>query len=327
MERRRLGGEFSEMDDSGEFTEQHPRCYGFMPPRLGLVCLSAGDEVRFRTVTRTHLRTLDAAAQVAKLREIYTDNLRRLDGAIDFCLARGISLYRLTSDLFPRNEEPAARDLLAELAPEIAIIGRRAAAEGIRLVMHPDQFVVLSSEKPAVVENSIIVLAHHAHVLDLLQQPRSPWAAMEIHGGKSGRGTELAAVIRDLPDAIRSRLALENDEYAYSAADILQISAAARVPMVFDAHHHVVHESLESYDHESIAAMTRAAAATWAEPAWQLVHISNGRTRFDDPKHADYIDQMPAAFHDVPWIEVEAKQKDLAIARLRKRFRRMRACA
>ena len=41
-----------------------------MPPELGLVCLSSGDEVRFRTVTRTRLRLLDAESQTAKLREI-----------------------------------------------------------------------------------------------------------------------------------------------------------------------------------------------------------------------------------------------------------------
>ena len=288
-----------------------------MPPELGLVCLSSGDEVRFRTVTRTRLRLLDAESQTAKLREIYTDNLRRLDGAIDFCIERGIRLYRLTSDLLPRNEESAGRDLLTELAPVLASIGRRATALGIRLVMHPDQFVVLSSEKPAVVANSITILAHHAQVLDLLLQPRSPWAAMEIHGGKSGRAAALVEVIRDLPESIRTRLVLENDEYAYSAEEILEISIAAGVPMVFDAHHHVVHESLGSYDHESVRAMTLAAGRTWPDASWQLVHISNGRTRFDDPKHADYIDVMPAAFRDVPWIEVEAKQKDLAIARLR----------
>lgn len=291
-----------------------------MPPELGLVCLSAGEEVRFRTVTRTRLPSLDAATQAEKLRDIYTENLRRLDTAIDFCRARGIRLYRLTSDLFPQNEEQPGRDLLIELAPVMAMIGRRATAHGIRLVMHPDQFVVLSSEKPSVVANSIVILNHHASVLDLLDQSRSPWAAMEIHGGKSGRAGSLTSVIRNLPDAVRKRLVLENDEYAYSAEEILEISTAAGVPMVFDAHHHIVHERLDSYDHESVGTMTRAAAATWPDPAWQMVHISNGRTRFDDPKHADYVDVMPAAFRDVPWIEVEAKQKDLAIARLRERW-------
>ena len=48
------------------------------------------------------------------------------------------------------------------------------------------------------------------------------------------------SVIRQLPEAIRSRLALENDEYSYSAAEILEVCRAARVQLVFYAHRHIV---------------------------------------------------------------------------------------
>jgi UV DNA damage endonuclease len=87
--------------------------------------------------------------------------------------------------------------------------------------------------------------------------------------------------------------------------------------MVFDAHHHVVHEKLESYDHPSIALMLKAARETWPVQEWQLVHISNGRESFSDRHHSDLIETMPAAFRQAPWIEVEAKQKELAIEKLR----------
>jgi UV DNA damage endonuclease len=116
------------------------------------------------------------------------------------------------------------------------------------MVMHPDQFVVLSSDSPAVVENSIRTLAHHAQVLDLLEQPRSPWSLIEIHGGKGDRSQRLVEVIQGLPTPIRARLALENDEVAYSAADILAVCRETGIPMVFDAHHHICKEGLESGD-------------------------------------------------------------------------------
>lgn len=291
------------------------------PPALGLVCLSTTDEVRFRTITRTRFRTLDPGVQSATLRELYEDNIRRVSGAIDFCVKRRIRMYRLTSSLFPQSEEPPGHDILGELADTLAAVGRRATAAGIRLVMHPDQFVVLSSDTPQVIENSIGILRHHARVLDFLQQPRSPWAAVEIHGGKGDRADTLVRVIRGLPDEIRARLVLENDEYAYSALEILDVCRRAGVPMVFDAHHHLVHERLDSYDHPSIGELTVAARATWPDPSWQMVHISNGRDSFQDAKHADFITTMPKAFRDMPWIEVEAKQKELAIARLRKSWR------
>jgi UV DNA damage endonuclease len=288
---------------------------------LGLVCMTTTEEVRFRTITRTRLRTFPPDVQVTTLRELYADNVRRLSGAIDFCLRSRIRLYRLTSSLFPQSEDGPGHDVLSELSTALAEIGERAAANGIRLVMHPDQFVVLSSDDPRVIANSIGILRHHARVLDLLRQPRSAWAAVEIHGGKGQRPDKLVAVIRELPDEIRTRLALENDEYAYSADEILDVCRRAGVPMVFDAHHHVVHEALQSYEDPSIAAMTALARTTWPDPSWQLVHISNGKESFADARHADYVTKMPSAFRDVPWIEVEAKQKELAIARLRKTWR------
>ncbi|HEX8617004.1 MAG TPA: UV damage endonuclease UvsE [Thermoanaerobaculia bacterium] len=262
---------------------------------LGLVCMTTTDEVRFRTITRTRLRSLDARVQITTLRELYLDNIRRLSGAIDYCRRHRIRLYRLTSGLFPQSEEGPGFDVLSELAETIGKIGDRANAAGIRLVMHPDQFVVLSSDSASVIDNSISVLRQHARVLDLLQQPRSAWAALEIHGGKGGRADTLVRVIGELPDEIRSRLALENDEHAYGAAEILDVCARANVPMVFDAHHHIVHEELDSYEHPSIAAVVLAARATWPDPAWQMVHISNGRDAFGDSKLADYIDVLPSA--------------------------------
>ena len=286
-------------------------------PQLGLVCITHSDAVRYRTTTRKRLLTFDAAEQKRTLRELYSANLERLNRAIDFCEANELRLYRITSGLFPFADDPFGEDVLEEFREEARRTGERASRSGLRMIMHPDQFVVLSSDSPEVVSNSVKILSTHARTLDMLAQPRTSWAAMEIHGGKSGRGARLAEVIRGLPEGIRSRLALENDEYAYGAAEILEVCRAARVPMVFDAHHHVCREKLASYDDPSVAHFLAAARETWPDPAWQLTHISNGRTAFNDRHHSDLITDMPAAYRDAPWIEVEAKHKELAIEKLR----------
>jgi UV DNA damage endonuclease len=286
-------------------------------PRLGLVCITTSDEVRYRALTRKRLLQFDEAEQKRMLRELYLDNLSRLNKALDYCHTHGLQLYRMTSSLFPFADDVSGADVLEAMSGEVGQVGSRATALGIRLVLHPDQFVVLSSDSQQVVDNSLKILETHAHIMDLLEQPRSAWALMEIHGGKSGRSERLVEVLRSLPASIRSRIALENDEYAYSAQEILDVCREAGVPMVFDAHHHVVHEKLESYDHPSIALMLRVARETWPVQEWQLVHISNGRESFSDRHHSDLIETMPAAFRHAPWIEVEAKQKELAIEKLR----------
>ncbi len=289
------------------------------PPYLGLVCITVSKQVRFRTITRTRYLKLSLSDRETVLRELYQDNLQRLDAALSFCQENNIRLYRMTSALFPMSdmEDDIGANILEEMTENLSKIGQKAQALDIRMVLHPDQYVVLSSDSTEIVKTSIKILERHARTLDLLGLPRSPWSLMNIHGGKSQRPAELIQVISELPEAIKNRLTLENDEYAYSSEEILAVCEQTGIPMVFDAHHQICHEKLDSYDHPSVAAMFYAARETWANPDWQLVHISNGDTAFNDRKHSNLITAMPQVYHQAPWIEVEAKHKEEAIAHLR----------
>ena len=288
-----------------------------MQPHLGLVCITASKDVRYRTVTRKRLLEHSLDAQRKLLEDLYRDNIQTFDNAMRYCEAEGIGLYRIPSSIFPFADEDIGREVLAPFSATLARSGRRAIERGIRLVMHPDQFVVLSSDSEGVVANSVKILQMHADIMDLLEQPRSPWALLEIHGGKGKRADALVERIAQLPDAIRCRLGLENDEYAYGAEEIHAICMRAGVPMVFDAHHHVVHDRLDSYEDPSVGAMLLKARDTWANPAHQLVHISNGREGFNDRQHADLIGVMPSSYLAAPYIEIEAKMKEEAIRGLR----------
>ncbi len=289
-------------------------------PKLGLVCITASKDVRFKTTTRKRLLQLEPETQAQILRELYAENLRRLRVAIEFCHSRNISLYRMGSGMFPFADDTVGEAVLPEFAEPMQAVGQRAEQLGVRLVLHPDQFVVLSSDRPEVIENSIKILATHARVMDMLGQPQSNWALMNIHGGKGDRAERLIDTIRSLPDTIRSRLTLENDEYTYDARQIFEICQATGVAMVFDAHHHVIHEQVDTYEDPSVAEMLEAARQTWTNPEWQLVHISNGDKFFRDQRHSDYITIMPSCYRSVPWIEIEAKQKEEAIAKLQQEW-------
>ena len=291
---------------------------GFLP-ELGLVCITFDKQVRYRTMTRTRYLQLTPEQRQSALRELYQSNLQRLDGALSFCEENKLRLYRMPSSVFPLSdmEDEVGANILEEMSADLGKIGQRSQALNIRMVLHPDQFVVLSSDSPQVLQTSIKILERHARTFDLLGLPRSPWSLMNIHGGKSQRPEQLIKVILELPEAIKSRLTFENDEYAYSASEILAVCKQAGVPMVFDAHHHICHENLDSYDDPSVAEMFYAARETWENPDWQLVHISNGETAFKDRKHSDTITAMPSVYYQAPWIEVEAKHKEEAIAHLR----------
>lgn len=283
---------------------------------LGLVCITNSEAVRYKRTTRKRLLSLPEAERRELLRTLYGANAGVLENAAAFSRATGLKLYRISSDVFQFTDAPFGREILNEFSDRLAAIGREAIANGIRLVMHPDQFVVLSSDSDEVVANSIKILSMHGNTLDMLGQPRSEWAAMTIHGGKSNRADRLARSVEKLPENVTTRIVFENDEYAYSSAEIRDVCRRSGVPMVFDAHHHVVREKLESFDDPSVAEAFWAAQDTWKDPANQMVHISNGRTYFNDRAHGDLIATMPAVFRHAPWIEIEAKFKELAIQKL-----------
>ena len=287
-------------------------------PTLGLVCLSGDGQVAFRNITRARFLGLGPTKRVQALRDVYWENVQRLHWALTYCHARDIRLYRLSSAIFPLADYKTGRDALHSLEHLLASVGRRAERLGIRLVLHPDQFVVLNSESAKTRRTSRVIMDKYALAFDLMGLPRSPASLMNVHGGKAGRGDELVAIIKDLPDGVRSRLTLENDEFSYSAADILDVCERAGVPMLFDCHHHVIHDRLATYDHESVARFTAAAAATWPDPALATYHVSNGDAAFRDRYHSRFITMMPRAFADVPYLEIEARGKEEAILALRR---------
>ncbi|MDX1952955.1 MAG: UV DNA damage repair endonuclease UvsE [Verrucomicrobiota bacterium] len=288
--------------------------------KLGLVCITHGEEIRYRTITRSRFLGLGPIQAEEALRSIYKDNLQKFLQAIDYCRANRIHLYRLLCGLFPMVDYPAGAKVYAELSEHFPIIGKIARKQGLRIIMHPDQYVVLNSERPAVVKQSIGIMQEHARLFDSFGLPQTPWAAFILHGGKSGRAEQLCETIAGLPPNIRKRLVLENDEHAYSAAEILEICKQSEIPMVFDPHHHVIKEKLSSYRDASVAYFLEAAAETWPKREWQIAHISNGATHFLDQKHSDLITDFPEALFSVPYVEIEAKHKEHALSALRLRY-------
>jgi UV DNA damage endonuclease len=121
--------------------------------------------------------------------------------------------------------------------------------------------------------------------------------------------------IKFLPAPVRSRLTLENDDKVYTPADLLPVCLDTGVPLVYDVHHH---RCLP--DGFTVAEVTERARKTWkTEP---LFHISSPLEGWDGPKpqrHHDYINpaDFPREWLGGPLtVEVEAKAKELAVARL-----------
>jgi len=155
---------------------------------------------------------------------------------------------------------------------------------------------------------------------------RSPQCAINIHGGKSGRSDVLIRRINDLPETIRSRLTLENDESGYSVVQLLEVHKGTGVPVVFDTHHHIFNDDSLSMDEAMDATME-----TWPKGIRPLQHISNTEPGLengsfvDRRKHSNMIHYVPEPqlkflqYRKID-VEVEAKHKNFAVFDMAKKF-------
>ena len=131
----------------------------------------------------------------------------------------------------------------------------------MRISMHPDQFVVLNSPNEQTVRNSIAELVYQGSVLDLMGLDTT--AKLQIHGG-GAYGDKPSAIQRFaevyhtmLPDAVKARLCVENDDRTYSLQDCLQLHELTEMPVIFDNfHHECVNNGEPMYEAVEMAAST-----------------------------------------------------------------------
>ncbi|MBV9085496.1 MAG: UV DNA damage repair endonuclease UvsE [Acidobacteriaceae bacterium] len=257
-----------------------------------------------------------------------------------------IQMYRMSSDIAPYVTHP---DLLQfhrqikESRRELASLGQRANSMGLRLSFHPSQYIVMNSPDPALRRQSVKDLTAHAEILDLMNL--GPEAVIVIHVGgmyddKPAAINRWVTCYKHLPEPARRRLALENDDIRFSAADLLQIHELTGVRLVFDMQHH------QCLNPERLAwrCTLERFLRTWPDTVRPKIHYSSPRTQAREivritrktgrkkkvlqpptwTAHADYIHpfdfiRFAQETNGLNFdIMLEAKAKDLALLRLRR---------
>jgi UV DNA damage endonuclease len=287
--------------------------------RWGLCCQFLDSPITFRSATHSYTNGLAPATRRAYLTEIAGHNADALAAAIERCHELGIGAFRVTSGILPLATHPITGYSLERLdrsgviAGAFAWAGDLARAYDVRLSLHPDQFVVLNSEREPVVQSAIQELALQASVAEMIGADVIVLHAGGTAGGKQAALERLERGIERLPAPARERLALENDDRCFTPRDLLPVCRRTGVPLVYDVHHHRC-----LGDGLSLEEATELSFLTWGDRE-PYAHLSSPREGWGSPNpraHADYID--PADFPE-EWqgrgmtVDVEAKAKERAV--------------
>ena len=261
------------------------------------------------------------------IRKTYIHNIDSLVRMLPKIRSSGVRLFRMSSALLPLADQ-VDRSLWdnEQLISSLKKAGDFIKSHDMRLTTHPGQFCVLSSDSETVVDNAFRELSIHAWMMDSMGLDVSPKWAINIHGGKMNKTEALLRRIDKLPDNVRGRLTLENDESCYNIVDLLEVYQRSGVPVCFDTHHHVFNDGGLSTEeaHE-------ASAETWPTGVKPLQHISNTEPSLingsfsDRRKHSDMIHyvtspQLNGLLKDEIDVEVECKMKNIGVFKMARDF-------
>lgn len=293
--------------------------------RWGYCCLSLGlpDATTSHTVTVTNLRKIpEREDRISRLRRIALENLENTVRLLRYNQAYQVQMYRFSSQLVPlaTHEETAGWNYCEDLGEALRRVGEVVRETGIRVSTHPGQHTVINSPVKSVWELARKDLDYHQSILQGMGLGTD--AVMVVHvggayGDREESGQRFIRRFRELPEEVRDRLVVENDDRSFSIGDVLKICQAIGRPMVLDVHHHRVLSRGESLER-----LLPEIFASW-EGVVPKVHFSSPKSETDPRSHADDVE--PEDFMDFYRIcdgrdfdaMIEAKRKDLALFKLR----------
>lgn len=301
--------------------------------RFGYVAMSliVEDSSPSKTVTVKNLeKVADYDARIARLRRITAENLQNCLRLLYHNKAHKIFVFRLTSKLVPLVTHPIAEnwDYIADFNKELNKMGTFIRENEMRISSHPDHFTLINSPRPEVLEASLKDLDYHDKLFRAMNLEN---AQMVMHvGGMYGSKKSSMERFRDnflkLPDSIKRRLLLENDDKSFNADDVLDLCKTLSIPMVLDVHHHYCLNSGTKLEE-----LLPKVFDTWHGNIPKL-HFSSPKSPENCRAHADDID--PNSFYEFLLrakefdqdfdIMIEAKNKDVALFNLMKSLQGMK---
>jgi len=291
-----------------------------MKIRLGYVALPVTIPITAsKTITLTNYKKLGVKSGEQKRTKIFEENLNNFYEILKYNKSNKIHFYRMTSHLVPLLTYPNSyNNILKKHKKELEFIGNYINDNKMRVDMHPDQYLVLNSINPEVVENTLLSLNYYNDLMNIIGLKTN--IILHIGSGQEGKTKAMRRFEENfysLKKSIQSKIALENDDKIFNIRNTLFLAKKLKVPMVLDYHHFLVNrnnEKIEDYILEIFS--------TWQTTP--KIHFSSPKSKKEKRSHHDYIDSdsfiefiEKIKFCNIDFdVMIEAKQKDEALFRL-----------
>lgn len=298
--------------------------------RLGYVAMTLNleDCSPSGTVTYTALKKLASEdARLQRLRRTAKSNLLNTLRILKLNKAMDIQVYRLTSKLIPLATHPELQNwrYVDDFAYELRETGNFILQNDFRVSLHPDHYTLINSPVPKVLVDSLRELDYHVKLYEAMGLGDARYKLVMHVGGVYGNKRDSICRFCDqfvrLPDRIRDRIIIENDDRSYNTYDVLELCKKLHKPMVLDVHHH----NCLCGGIGDLKGLLPQIFDTWkGEYFPPKVHFSSPRSSKDFRSHADFIDinefvgfmSTAVNIHTDFDIMIEAKQKDDALLKL-----------
>ncbi len=296
--------------------------------RLGYVAMTLNleDCSPSGTVTYTTYKMLSSEeSRLYKLRKAADKNLQNTLRILRYNKALNISVYRLTSKLIPLATHPDMQwwRYIDDFSDSLQKIGEFIKENELRVSAHPDHYTLINSPVDKVLQDSIRDLDYHVQLFEAMGLDNKYKLVLHVGGVYGNKQDSIKRFYHNfisLPDRIRKRLIIENDDKSYNTYEVLELCQKLRVPMVLDVHHHNC--ICREYD---LGTVLPEIFSTWDQEYYPpKVHFSSPRSSKDFRSHADLIDYNEfisfletAARVNMDFdIMLEAKYKDTALLKL-----------
>jgi len=252
-----------------------------------------------------------------KVRDLIRENLAGLETILRWNAEHGIQLFRMGQSLIPFASHPQfPYDWAKEHGDDLRRAGELARSLGIRLSMHPGQYIQPGSLRPEVVERSLFELRSAAHILDLIDSPDSV-LVLHMGGSYEDKPTTAARFTETMrpEESVLKYLALENDERTWPVAEVVATARALNIPAITDTLHHGLNPN----------GLTLAQALDLSLPTWEgkeerpKLHLSSQDPEKQAGAHAysvdlaDWQELVDALGGKEADVMVEAKGKERAL--------------